>query len=385
MRVLFVNPYYKPYLGGIERIIERVSAELRSNGAEAVGVLTTRVHFPDRVMSDLPDHEVMDGVEVFRATFRPATLPRVFHAALAGYLSLDIPQVLRTFKPDVIHFTYSEWWAANLNTYLFSLRTPHVLSTFFHAWPRRKTTMPLYAANRWLVRRMEAVVVSSEFEGRQVRLAYGAPAARILVIPPGVDAPTSIPERSGRDSVTVLAVGRLSRNKGQLLLVQMIHQLSLERPELKVRLWLAGGDAGDGQAIAQYVSQHRLEPMVQVLGYCADSQLADLYRQADIFALPSQVESFGIVFIEAMAYGLPVVAYGVGPVRSILSQGALLAPVGDERAFLDALRCLVHDPARRCQLGRDGRAMVMSRYTWRATGEQFYNLYRRLAEDRPSH
>src|SRR5947209_6806547 len=109
MRILFVNPYYKPYLGGIERIIERLSAELGKQArVAAVGVLTTRAFFPDRWMPDLPAHEVIDGVEVFRLTFKPAVIRPFFHARLAGYFSPDVPRVLRRFRPDVIHFTYSE-------------------------------------------------------------------------------------------------------------------------------------------------------------------------------------------------------------------------------------------------------------------------------------
>src|SRR5437764_14907571 len=99
MRILFVNPYYKPYFGGIERVIERLTAELRlSRGVEAIGILTTNVYFPDRIMQGLPAHEVIDGVEVFRCIFRPSSLPNIFHAALAGYFSAGVAGVIRGFN-----------------------------------------------------------------------------------------------------------------------------------------------------------------------------------------------------------------------------------------------------------------------------------------------
>ena len=380
MRILFVNPYYKPYLGGIERIIERLSAELQTHpGVEAVGVLTTRVYFPDRVIHELPGHEIIDGVEIFRTTFKPSALPRLFHASNAGYISMDVPRILRRFKPDIIHFTYSEWWSANLAIYLSSRQTAHVLSTFFHDLPLVKRTLPLYLVNRWLTSRLGAVHVLTEVEREQVCRAYRTPRRRIVVIPPGVDVPEDIPDRSKRETVTILAVGRLNEHKGQLQLVEMVNQLLVEEPGLQIRVWLAGDDAGMVTAIAEFIAQQNLAAVVKILGYCTDEQLQDLYRQADIFALPTQYESFGLVFTEAMSHALPVITYGVGPIPSILKKGAIIVPPGDQEAFVVAMRCLVHERSRRLQLGLEGRQLASQLYSWRVTGERFLALYERLS------
>jgi glycosyltransferase involved in cell wall biosynthesis len=229
---LFVSPYYKPYLGGIERVIERLAAESQlRRGVEAIGILTTNVYFPDRVMRGLPAHEVIDGVEVFRCTFRPSSLPNIFHSALAGYFSPGVARVIRDFKPDIIHYTYSEWWGANLTTYLVSCRTAHVLSTSFHELPNTNSTRPRFAVNRWLVPRMDVVQVQSDFERQQVRRAYRAPLERTVVIPPGVDMPDHTLDRAQRDSVTILAVGRLNAHKGQVQLVQMVQSLVMHEPD----------------------------------------------------------------------------------------------------------------------------------------------------------
>jgi len=376
MRILFVNPYYKPYLGGIERIIERLSAELLlDDRVQAVGVLTTRAHFPDRIVEEWPSREVIDGVQVFRCSFKPATFRHVFHAAMAGYVSADVWRVLREFEPDVIHFTYSEWWSANLLTYLASRGTPHVLSTFFHELPVNWSTRPLFAVNRWLVRRIDAIHVLSEAEKGQVSRAYGARPDRFEIIPPGVEVPATLPDRPDSGVVTILAVGRLIGSKGQLRLVHIVRKLLEQSPELRVRLWLAGEDAGDGEEILQTVREARLDSVVELLGRVSDERLPELYRQADIFALPTRVESFGLVFVEAMAYGAPVVAYAVGPVPTILTEGAILVPPGDEDAFGEALRSLILDSARRRQLGIEGYGMVLERYSWKRMAQAFMDMY----------
>lgn len=384
MRILFVNPYYKPYLGGIERIIERMGQELESySDIERVGVLTTRAHFPDRWMADLPSHEMMEGVEIFRCTFRPSRIPRVFHAALAGYVSAQVRSVIKNFRPDVVHFVYGEWWAGNVNVFLASPRARHVFSTIYHDVPRTRGTWPLYVANRWLVRRMDAVHVLSQFEQRQVEAAYSAPIQRTVVIPPGVDVPASFCRRPASNVTTILAVGRLNSHKGQLRLVEMVKRLTEEIAPVALKLWLVGDDAGDRTSIEEYARQHSLGDVVTIFGHCSDQELDELYTQADIFALPTQYESFGIVFIEAMARGLPVVTYGVGPVPSILTGGALVVPPHDEAAFRCALRDLVQRPKERARLGEEGYNLVKDRYSWRATTHHMHDLYGRILASEP--
>lgn len=381
MRLLFVNPYYKPYLGGIERIIEQLGVQLRPVAdVEAIGVLTTRVHFPHHRMRHLPSYEIIDGIEVFRCSFWPARLPRIVHAAGAGYFSPDVPRVLRRFKPDLIHFTYSEWWAANSQIYLASRHTPHLLSTFFHDLPHNRQTALLYRVNRWLIRRMRRVHVLSQVEQEQVQHAYGAKAYQTVVIPPGITVPATAPERAARETVTILAVGRLNESKGQARLVEIVRGIIQRQPQTHLQLWLVGDDAGSGSAIASAIEQHGLAPVIHVFGHCTDQELESLYRQADIFALPTRYESFGLVFVEAMAHGLPVVTYGLPAVASVLRQGAILVPPGDEQALADALTQLINNPEKRQDLGREGREFAMHTYSWETTGQQFINLYRHLID-----
>jgi glycosyltransferase involved in cell wall biosynthesis len=376
VRILFVNPYYKPYLGGIERIIEQVGAELLAREeVEAVGVLTTRIHFPDRWMHGVPPRERIDGIDVFRCRFFPSRIPRVFHAALAGYISPQVASVVSSFEPDVIHFTYSEWWGANLSIYFSTLRLPHVMSTFFHDNPHIPTTLPLYTVNRWLVPRMHAVHVLTEMERRQVHEAYGVPLQRAVVIPPGVDLDPHMTARTREDATTILAVGRLNPDKGQLALVRMVAKLRQTSEAPPLRLWLVGENAGAEVEIKRFCQSHGLDGIVQIFGHVSDEELLELYREADIFALPTRVESFGLVFLEAMAHALPVVTYGVGPIPTILTHGAVVVPPGDEAGFCDSLADLILSPQRRRRLGHEGRDLVHGLYSWRSMADRLLRVY----------
>jgi len=375
MRILYVNPYYKPYLGGIERIIEQAGTRLLTRPeVDAVGVLTTRAQYPDRWMPALPSRERMDGIEVYRCRFIPSRIPRVLHAALAGYISPQVASVVSHFKPSVIHFMYGEWWGANLTIYLSTLHHPHVLSTFFHNIPHIRSTAPLYWVNRRLIPRMDAIHTLTDMERLQVHEAYRARLERTVVIPPGVDVDAEAPQHPQRDVTTILAVGRLNPDKGQFELVRMFARLRAEPGMPPLRLWLAGDESDMGQRVRELCRREGLEG-VHLFGRVSDKELVKLYRQADIFALPTRVESFGLVFVEAMAQGVPVVTYGVGPVPSILTRGAIVVPPGDEDAFRAALAGLIRDPERRREMGCDGYRLAAERYSWSSMADRLLTVY----------
>jgi len=299
----------------------------------------------------------------------------VFHAALAGYVSPQVASVVSSFKPDVIHFTYSEWWGANLAIYLSTLGLPHVLSTFFHGNPHIWSTAPMYGVNRWLVPRMHAVHVLTEMERQQVHEAYSVPLQHAVVIPPGVDVVPRIRVRDREDATTILAVGRLNQDKGQLDLVRMAAKLRQTSGMPPLRVWLVGENAGAEAEVKEYCRRNDLDDVVQVFGNVSDEDLLALYQKADIFALPTRVESFGLVFLEAMAHGIPVVTYGVGPVPTILTRGAVLVSPGDEAGFCRSLADLILTPQRQRELGNEGHELVRGLYSWRTMAHRLLAVY----------
>jgi glycosyltransferase involved in cell wall biosynthesis len=161
----------------------------------------------------------------------------------------------------------------------------------------------------------------------------------------------------------------------------MFDQLLQETRRYRVELWLVGDDAGDAAEVERYVDEHNLQALVRVVGRCSDEILEHLYTDADIFALPSQSQSFALGVTEAMAHGLPVVTYKVGSVPSRLTAGALTVPPNDEQAFREALTALIRNPGWRVQLGREGQELMRECPTWRTIADQFLGLYERHAHE----
>ncbi len=180
------------------------------------------------------------------------------------------------------------------------------------------------------------------------------------------------------DKVVVLTVGRLHPRKGQLL---ALHALQSLPPEMagRVEYWIAGSTSKSTyeNALREAAAQPGLT--VRFLGNLSDAELDRVYARADIFALTSidfghSVEGFGLVYLEASAHGLPVVAHRVGGVAEAVVDGEtgfLVAP-HHPPALTEAFRKLIADPALRRRLGANGRAWAR-RTTWGRAAELLFH------------
>jgi len=176
-------------------------------------------------------------------------------------------------------------------------------------------------------------------------------------------------EKAG-NKIIVLTVARLHPRKGQLRVLQSLTELPAE---LKSRLeyWMVGGHPKEGYEAALHHAAARAGFPVKFLGDVPDDRLGAIYAQADIFAMTSMphrfsVEGFGLVYLEAGAYGLPVVAHAIGGVPEAVLDGetGLLVSPDDPAALTAALARLIDDPALRRRLGEAGNLRARSR-TWR--------------------
>ncbi len=153
---------------------------------------------------------------------------------------------------------------------------------------------------------------------------------------------------------TVFCVCRFYPRKRLHLLLRAAARLRERIPELEVRI--AGGGPEWTKLNALW-RQERLENTVKWLGDVSQDHLAHEYRQCDIFCLPSVQEGFGIVFLEAMAAGKPIVAVRAAAVPEVVEQGVLVEPESDE-ALAEAILALYGDAAKRVTLAEAGRSIV---------------------------
>lgn len=279
------------------------------------------------------------------------------------------------------------------------IHTPHSLG----AWKKRQMLTDSGEAPEELERRFnferrihhemilfsecDMVIATSPPQADLLMSDYEVEAARLRMIPPGYDDnrffPISDPTRKGLreqfgfQGKVIASVGRLARNKGFDLLVDAFSIVAEREPDAHLRLAVGSmtSDRGDHSLmseIQELITTHRLENRVTITGSLNDEELPDFYRAADVFALSSRYEPFGMTAVEAMACGTPTVMTTHGGLFRAIRFGehALFADTMDKYEFGITLLQALKYKALRARLHRDGAHRVRSLFTWTGIAQQ---------------
>jgi glycosyltransferase involved in cell wall biosynthesis len=220
-------------------------------------------------------------------------------------------------------------------------------------------TMGVQARRERLHARAAArVVVTSRYSAGRAREFYGLEQAP-AVVPELIDLAEwrkLLAESGGppRGRFTLLYVGRFYRRKRVDVLLRAVAALSTRIPNLELRIVGNGPCAAQWRALARDL---QLRDAVVWLGDVSRARLADEYRACDLFCLPSVQEGFGIVLLEAMAAGKPIVASRAAAIPEVAPHGVLVEPESAE-ALAAAIEDLHQSPAKRAELGRTGAQWV---------------------------
>ncbi|HSK25283.1 MAG TPA: D-inositol-3-phosphate glycosyltransferase [Jiangellales bacterium] len=237
----------------------------------------------------------------------------------------------------------------------------------------------------------DRLVANTDDEAAQLVDLYGADPRAVVTVHPGVDLDVFTPGdaaaarsrlRLPRDAVVLLFAGRIQPLKAPDVVVRAAAAMVAEDPSLRERLVVAvvGGPSGSGleepEALVRLARALDVDDVVRFEPPVTQAGLADWYRAADLVAVPSYSESFGLVALEAQACGTPVVAAAVGGLRTAVRDGVsgLLVDGHDPQVWAQAMRGLVDDEglARRLAAGAVTHA---ARFGWAATAAQVLDVY----------
>ena len=368
--VLVLTPDFPPALGGIQLLMHRVVSHAPSLRARVV-TLGSRA---DR------DFDRREGLEVTRVGLK--RLPRP--VAVAALNARGVSQALRK-RPDVVlsgHIATSPAASAIGRV----LGVPVVQYLYGHEVGVR----PRLAS--YAVRHADRVVAISGYT-RELALAAGADPDRVALVTPGVDLPEGqgpAPERNGgAGRRTVITVGRLEdRYKGHDVLIRALPLVRAQAGDVR---WVVVGEGSLRGSLESLARATGVGDMIHFAGAVSDAERDALLASADVFAMPSRLpadglagEGFGIVYLEAGARGLPVVAGAVGGALDAVVDGhtGLLVDPNDHVAVAHAISGLLADPARAGALGRAG-AEHAARRAWPAVAERLEGLLRQVASEGP--
>jgi glycosyltransferase involved in cell wall biosynthesis len=226
------------------------------------------------------------------------------------------------------------------------------------------------------LRHASGVIANSRATARDLNRHYGVPMDRIDVVLPGTDRRVNQRERSqivngNSDVVHLLSVGSIIPRKGFHDLLAALAPLA----DLPWTLSIAGDTTRNAGAFVQLIgdiARFGFEKRVKVLGAVSDSELDILYTQADVFVLASLFEGYGMVYAEAMAYGLPIIATSGGAIPdTVPSEAGLLVSPGDIPALTLALKTVIEDPPYRARLSSGAIRAANQQPTWDQAVGQF--------------
>lgn len=350
--------------------------------------------------------QVIGGTKVHRFRYAPARLETLTHdqttpdrlrerplyaGLLPGYVlggSVAAARLAGAGSFDVVH----AFWPLPHGVLGLAARwrggVP-LVSTFFGVeltWVRNQLPFlgPLVRA---IIRRSDAVTAISSHTAAEIRRLD--PGADVVTIPFGAAyAGTAAmgPHRReprGAGPFRILFVGRLVERKGVDLLVRAVALLRGDHP---VQLTIVG-DGPERPRLEGLADELDLRGDVRFAGSVSAEEVRTLYRTSDAFVLPAvqdakgDVEGLGVVLLEALTHGLPVVASRSGGIPDIVIDGetGLLVPSGDVQALADAIRRLMNDPELARELAENGGRHVDAHFSWERIIDSLEALYRRVS------
>jgi len=376
MKIALVTPYDYPYPGGVTEHIRHLDREFRARGHD-----TRIIAASTQPEGALASNVIRVADEVLPVQLNGSTA----RLALNPDVARRVEDILAAEQFDVIHLHEP---AAPLLNWIVLHASRAVNVGTFHA----------YVDNPRLTGYMQPLLagVSLGLDGRiLVSQALRDNLAPYLlgdyrVIPNGIDVArfagpqvAPIPEfADGRPNI--LFVGRLEPRKGFPVLLEAFPRVKRAVPE--ARLLVVGAFSEEEKAgLAGQIQAEGLNG-VHLIGRVSPQDLARYYRTASVFAAPSLGgESFGIILLEAMAAGTPVVASRIPGYQSVVREGieGILVPPADENALAAALTTLLRDPERRARLAANGRDAA-AKYDWGLVAPRVLDYYTELLDIRPA-
>jgi D-inositol-3-phosphate glycosyltransferase len=377
MKIAMVSEHASPLAalgevdaGGQNLHVAELSAALCRGGHEVT--VYTRRDAPDLP----PEVRTRQGYRVVHLNAGPpAQVPKDELLPHMGDFATDLRSYLHESRPDVVH---AHFWMSGLASLLATrdlhlpvVQTFHALGTVKQRYQGKADTSPpeRLAIERMIGREATHVVATCSDEQYEL-IRMGVPRSRISIVPCGVDIDKFTPvrrraKRNGRRRI--VTVGRLVPRKGFDTVIAALTVLP------KTELVIAGGpakgklsDSPEAQALQAKARELGVADRVRLAGQVVRQKMPGLLRSADVVVCVPWYEPFGIVPLEAMACGIPVVAAAVGGLTDTVVDHVtgLHVPARSPVALADTLRRLLEDDVMNETYGMAGRDRAVARYSW---------------------
>jgi D-inositol-3-phosphate glycosyltransferase len=371
------NVHVAELASGLVRLRHTVTVYTRRDGPGPERITTSGgydvVHVPAGPARSLPKDDLW------------AHMPEFAHG-LRQRLAAEPPAVIHT------HFWMSAWAGAEASAALDVplVVTYHALGSVKQRHQGSADTSPKerIRVEAEVGQSADRIVATCHDEVLELS-RLGIPRRKVSIVPCGVDVKQFVgaedgfrPDRSGRYEHRLLSVGRLVPRKGFDTVIEALQELP--GAELLIAGGAEGADEPERDRLLRLARRLRLDERVRLVGQVPHLEMPALLQSADVVICAPWYEPFGIVPLEAMACGVPVVASAVGGLQDTVADSVtgLLVPPRNPSALATAVKSLLEDPQRRAAYGRAGRERVERRYTWSRVAAATANAYAQVVRAR---
>jgi glycosyltransferase involved in cell wall biosynthesis len=393
MHVLCVTDYYKPaYIyGGPARSVPALCEAMARTGVQMT-VFTTNANGPGRVL-DVPICQPLniDGVQVFYfpvlwalARFHPFYSPR-----------LGIACEVNGIKFDAVYIP-GDWTYPNYKAGQISIRNniPYVISPrgSFMTWSMREKSLKkriyLELIERKLIDSASAIQVTSSLEEEQIHKWNFKPP--VVIVPNGIDLSSyhDLPDRGRfRELLNIpsngtlsLFIGRLHKHKRLDLIIESFAAFAKNKKDSHL-LIVGSDDDGSGKAAEEQVRNLYMVDQIHFMGHLNGLDLLQAYVDADLLVLLSYHENFGMVAVEAMAVGLPVLlSKDVGLASEVQNEKAGFAVSSEQSEIVSSWQTILLKPELRSEMGVNGKRLVRERFTTEIIANRMSDLFASICQ-----
>jgi len=386
MKICMLTWEFPPRIvGGIARHCYGLAKALAQYGHE-VHVIT--LDFPGT-----PSYEEMDGLRVYRTAVELGHPSFITWVLLFNhFMEKKAANVSHLVKFDLVHI--HDWLTAQVGISLkHHLRKPMVLTVHSTEHGRSGLNNPdsytIDGIEWWATYEASRVIVTSEFMKREVCGHFRLPQGKVEVIPNAIEV-TKFSISVDRESVRlrygvrhneklVLSVGRLVPQKGIEYFIQAIPLIVGKHPDTK---FIIVGDGWMRNHLEELSRSTGCRQRIRFTGFIPDSELRELMMSSDVLVVPSVYEPFGIVALEGMAAGVPVVASQVGGLAEIIEHdrtGVFVYPRSPE-SIAWGVDYVLSNPDHSKWLARNAWENVRRVYSWEAAAKRTIKIYEEVVK-----
>lgn len=390
MHILVLTPEYPPnVVGGLGQHVAELTRALAAAGVDVTVFTALRPHEGGEELENAPRltiHRVRDAAPS-PLSFCEEVLQR--NLAL---LEAVLRWVARGHRFDLVHahdwLTAPAARAVKHALHIPLIATIHATEFGRHGGLFNDLQRHISDIEWWLAYEAWRVICCSRAMHAELQRVFQVPADKIDVIPNGVALKPDHARQEIQDARRryaedherlVFFVGRLVWEKGVDLLLKALPYVLASHPNTVL---LIAGKGPEREALAALAAELGVAPRVRFAGYISDRERNTLYQAADVAVFPSRYEPFGIVALEAMALGAPLIVSGTGGLAEVVThrETGLLFHPGDPRSLAEQIIAALNAPSLCRAMARRALQAVKDRYSWEHVAQQTLAVYRRVLQ-----